>query len=76
MNGNQVVSNLFAALPSNPDWTVQGVSDFNGDGMADVLLRYGLNNSWRLYTMNGNQVVSNLFAALPSSPDWTIRIGK
>uniref|UniRef100_UPI0025ED4454 FG-GAP repeat domain-containing protein n=1 Tax=Rhodoblastus sp. TaxID=1962975 RepID=UPI0025ED4454 len=63
MNGSRIVSSQpityqGAAVILDASWSVAGVADFNGDGMADVLWR---NTNGALYdwTMNGSQIGSS-----------------
>jgi ELWxxDGT repeat protein len=81
MDGSQIDSSqlvtsqgAIVALPMN--WTVAGVGDFNGDGLAEVLLR---NSDGKLadWTMNGSKLESsNLItsngAAVTLDPSWSI----
>ena len=48
-----------APVPSWPDPTRPGLaSDYNGDGMSDILIRDG-NGNTAMWLMNGTSVLSN-----------------
>ncbi len=56
-----------ANLSIDLDYSIAGISDFNGDGKADVLLRHSLGD-WYLYLMDGRRFVvgSGPVTGLPS----------
>ncbi|MBV9977279.1 MAG: FG-GAP repeat protein, partial [Hyphomicrobiales bacterium] len=81
MNGSQITSGgdvTYQGSPVAPDatWSVAGIGDFNGDGMADILWRNS-NGTLSDWTMNGSQVTSEqnvTFQGAPATPDasWQI----
>jgi serralysin len=64
MNGSTIESSVYLTYqgntidlgPSSP-WTVAGLGDFNGDGMADILFR-NTNGTFVDWTMNGSTIES------------------
>ncbi len=68
MNGGTIASNgviTSGGVPILPDptWSVAGISDFNGDGNADVLWR-NTNGTVVDWTMNGATITSNAVVGL------------
>jgi len=74
MNGKEVLAGEgMASLMQYPGWRVAGIADFNGDGMADVLIRHALGRAWYYYPMNGRQVLDGQgVAALTADPAWAV----
>ncbi len=69
MNGGTITSGNFvtangAVVAPGPSWSVAGISDFNGDGSADVLWRNSADGTLADWTMNGSVISSG--AALTS----------
>jgi FG-GAP-like repeat len=81
MNGSQLESSQLLTAQGAPitlasAWSVAGVGDFNGDGLADVLLRNS-NGTLADWTMNGSQIESAQIvtyqgAAVTLDPSWSI----
>ena len=47
-----------ASLPTDAEYRLAGIADFNGDGMDDVMLRHATTNRWYYYPMNGREILS------------------
>jgi len=54
------------ALTSDLAEQVQGVADFDGDGIADILMRNTETGEWRIAFMNGLSPLGTVTVALPS----------
>ena len=81
MNGGTITSGSVvtsggAPITPDPTWSVAGISDFNGDGNADVLWR-NTNGTLADWTMNGSVVTSNNVVGLSGvpvtpGPSWSV----
>jgi len=72
VNGSTVTSTVLGSVPSN--WVVQGIGDFNGDGVADILWRdtsAGTVAIWFLNSGGGVQSSASV-ATVPISANWSI----
>jgi hypothetical protein len=70
LNGASVIS-ASAVATVTPDWTIQRIGDFNGDGKADILWRH-TSGFVGLWFMDGASAIgSGPVASLP--PDWAIQ---
>ena len=63
MNGGVIASSGFvtaggSVIAPNSTWAINGISDFNGDGKADVLWRNS-NGSLAEWTMNGSVIAAS-----------------
>jgi len=74
MNGKEIlIGEGMAPLMKYPGWRVAGVADFNGDGMADLLIRHALGRVWYYYPMSGRQILEGQgVVALSSDPAWAV----
>ena len=72
MNGTSIASqNTPGSISPSSGWVVQGVGDFNGDGMSDILWRNSITGEVYLWLMNGTAIASQQsFGAISS--DWTL----
>ena len=81
MNGSKIASSQLltsggATVTLGAAWSVAGVGDFNGDGLADVLLRNS-NGTLADWTMNGSQIESSQLLTsggktVTLDPSWSI----
>ena len=59
-------------IAADPEWSLAGVGDFDGDGKEDVLLRHA-DLSWRYHPMDGREVLDGGGSAnLTRNPGWRI----
>ncbi len=56
--GPQSNTNYFAATLPDANWSIQGVGDFNGDGNADIVLKYAPTNQPFIWIMGSNSISS------------------
>jgi hypothetical protein len=56
-----------------PTWQVEAVSDFNGDGEADVLWREGASGSTYVWFLSGPTLIAQGFTASQADTTWTIQ---
>jgi FG-GAP-like repeat len=73
MSGMQVL-NPTATTVGNvpyPQWTIIGISDFNGDGYADILWR-DTNNDLAIWEMNGTQILNPTATFVAIVPGWSV----
>ncbi|HUD87919.1 MAG TPA: FG-GAP-like repeat-containing protein [Xanthobacteraceae bacterium] len=60
MNGTTILNPSSSGVGTvATNWTVVGVGDFNGDGMADILWQNTSNGNLAIYLMNGTTVASS-----------------
>ena len=74
MNGKDVTSSGSVALPSNLEWTYQGMGEFTGDGKSDVLLRHD-DGRWRIDALDGLTVDDSQGGEISLRTDLDWRIG-
>jgi hypothetical protein len=71
MNGGAIQSSA-GGWTLTSDWTVQQVSDFNGDGKSDILWRQASTGVVSMWLMNGGVIQSSGGGwTVPS--DWVIQ---
>ena len=63
---NIIGRGYITSLTSDLAEQVQGVADFDGDGVVDVLLRHGQTQEWRIVFMNGLAPIGTVAIGLPS----------
>ena len=75
MNGTSILSQAAAeAVPSSTGWVIQGVGDFNGDGMADILWQNSSSGEVYIWFMNGSTIQSQAaVASVAPSTGWVIK---
>jgi hypothetical protein len=81
MNGAQVessqkITSQGSVVTLGSAWSVAGIGDFNGDAMADILMR-NTNGTFSDWTMNGSQIesaqtVTYQGAPVTLDPSWSI----
>jgi hypothetical protein len=74
MNGSQLSSTAYVgSVGANSGWTIQGIGDFTGDGMSDILWQNSASGSVNLWEMDGSTIVSNDYiGSVGANSDWKI----
>ena len=75
MNGRRRIAEAsgFVAMPTEPEYRLAGIGDFNGDGMDDVLLRHATTNRWYYYPMNGREILAGQGeVTMTRNADWRV----
>jgi hypothetical protein len=72
VNGSTVQSTALGNVPSN--WVVQGMGDFNADGVRDLLFRDSTSGTVAMWFLNSSGTVQSTasVASVPISANWTI----
>jgi len=72
VNGSTVQSSTLGAVPGN--WLVQGMGDFNGDGIPDILWRDNTSGTVAIWFLNGSGNVQSTasLGIVPISSTWSI----
>jgi len=72
VNGSMVTSSTLGSVPSN--WVVQGVGDFNGDGVPDILWRDLTSGTVAIWFLNSSGQVgsSGTVGAVSTGTTWAI----
>ena len=72
MNGTSIASQTYLP-PISLAWQIRQISDFNGDGRADILWRESASGSTYLWLMNGATAISSGYTASQADNTWTIQ---
>lgn len=72
MNGAEVLAVAGMSLMNDPDWRAVGRSDYNGDGIADILLRNQNTGEWQVFIMNGEDVAGNAKLSMTGNLSWAV----
>lgn len=79
LTNTQTVSNSYfsSSVPANSGWQIEGIADFNSDGINDIVWRnQGSNDTaiWRMKRVNNQTVLDTgyLLATKPTSADWQL----
>ena len=72
MNGVTVTCADFLPTVADPNWTIVGVGDFNGDSDPDILWRNTSTGQNAVLYMNGVTVTGADFLPTVADPNWNI----
>jgi hypothetical protein len=72
MNGSEVLAVSEMSLINDPEWHAKGRSDYNGDGIADILLRNKNTGEWQVFIMRGKDVSLNSKLTMTGNLNWYI----
>jgi len=72
VNGSTVQSTALGNVPNN--WVVQGMGDFNGDGVRDLLFRDSTSGTVAMWFLNSSGTVQSTasVASVPIAANWSI----
>lgn len=73
-NGQEVDEIVTIESELNPEWSIRGSGDYNGDGFADLVWRNGANGNNGVWLFNGSLERSAVVAfETETNTDWQIR---
>ena len=72
ISGTKVTSVRNLSLEDDPDWQAVGREDYNGDGMADILIRNSSTGKWKLYLLEGDKIVKKSKVSMTGNLDWSV----
>lgn len=59
-------------LINDHEWRAAGRSDYNGDGIADILLRSETTGEWQVFIMSGKEVSQKSTLTMTDNLNWSI----
>src|SRR5207249_2670648 len=74
MNGTQILAGEgYLRTVADPNWTVAGIGDFDGDGKADILWRNSSTGQNYVYLMNGTAILAEGYLRTVVDPAWQVK---
>ena len=59
-------------LNNDPNWVAVGRNDYDGDGMADILMRNSVTGAWHMFLISDNKVKADGELSLTENLDWQL----
>ena len=72
MNGAKVTAVQDLVLGLDPSWEGVGREDYDGDGLADLLIRNSTTGEWRMFLLDGSTVVKEAKISMTGNLDWSV----
>jgi len=73
MNGSEVLVVANMSLVNDPVWQAVGRSDYNSDGIADILLRDQTTGEWQVFIMSSEEVTQSAKLSMTGNLSWTLK---
>jgi subtilisin family serine protease len=72
---NVVATTKLELAVTDPDWTVAGSGDLDGDGIADIVWQHRVSGGLAVWYLSGSRVIGTAWLSTASVPDtnWEIR---